>query len=197
MLAWLPTYFTDTLSLDLMSAAKVSVLPPIAAIAVSAVAGPTADLLISRGMPVGTVRKTAQCAAFLGPAAGLLGACATDDGLATVALVTLSLGLASFSLAGLYCNHADLSPRYAPVLLGLTNTSGAVPGIMGVAFTGWLFDATGSWALALFLPSVFFFVTGSLAFTLFGSADRQDFSIGADKPFFFEALWARGPEKED
>ena len=51
-------------------------------------------------------------------------------------LVTLSLGLASFSLAGLYCNHADLSPRYASVLLGMTNTSGALPGIVGVAFTG-------------------------------------------------------------
>jgi hypothetical protein len=52
------------------------------------------------------------------------------------ALVTMSLGLASFSLAGLYCNHADLSPRYASVLLGMTNTSGALPGIVGVAFTG-------------------------------------------------------------
>lgn len=51
-------------------------------------------------------------------------------------LVALSLGLASFSLAGLYCNHADLSPRYASVLLGMTNTSGALPGIVGVAFTG-------------------------------------------------------------
>ncbi len=50
--------------------------------------------------------------------------------------MSLSLGLASFSLAGLYCNHADLSPRYASVLLGLTNTSGALPGIVGVAFTG-------------------------------------------------------------
>ena len=52
------------------------------------------------------------------------------------ALVTGALGLASFSLAGLYCNHADLSPRYAPFLLGLTNTSGAVPGIIGVVVTG-------------------------------------------------------------
>ena len=50
--------------------------------------------------------------------------------------MTGALGLASFSLAGLYCNHADLSPRYAPFLLGLTNTSGAVPGIIGVVVTG-------------------------------------------------------------
>ena len=39
---------------------QVSILPPVAAIAVSAVAGPAADALLSAGMPVATVRKAAQ-----------------------------------------------------------------------------------------------------------------------------------------
>lgn len=187
MLAWLPTYFTQSLSLDLVRAAQVSILPPAAAIVVSAIAGPTADSLIERGMDVGTVRKAAQAAAFLGPALCLGAVCVTESGPATVALITLSLGFASFSLAGLYCNHADLSPKYAPVLLGLTNTSGAIPGIMGVTFTGFLYDKTSSWEWALFLPSVFFFLTGSLTFALFGSAERQDFSN--DEPFGAELWW--------
>lgn len=136
MLAWLPTYFTDSLSLDLAHAAQVrqlawsagqglpdgvlcccvyfarcqvlpvqlhggcchgptptpgafppgplppqvSLLPPIAAIAVSAIAGPSADALIARGVPVVTVRKTAQCLAFLGPAACLLAASTQEGG---------------------------------------------------------------------------------------------------------------------
>jgi ACS family sodium-dependent inorganic phosphate cotransporter len=193
MLAWLPTYFTDTLSLDLMKAAQVSILPPAAAIVVSAIAGPTADGLIEQGVDVGLVRKWAQCAAFLGPAACLLVACETDTGPFTVALVTLSLGLASFSLAGLYCNHADLSPKYAPVLLGLTNTCGAIPGIMGVAFTGFLFDKTSSWTLALFLPSIFFFITGSLVFAAYGSAERQDFK-SRNEQFEFERWFSRGED---
>ncbi len=45
--------------------------------------------------------------------------------------MTAALGMASFSMCGLYCNHADLSPRYAPFLLGMTNTVGALPGIVG------------------------------------------------------------------
>ena len=188
MLAWLPSFFTDTLSLDLMKAAQVSLLPPIAAIIVSAIAGPSADSLVERGVDVSLVRKAAQSAAFLGPAVCLVAACVTDDGYVTVALITLSLGLASFSLAGLYCNHADLSPKYAPVLLGLTNTCGAIPGIMGVAFTGYLVDKTSSWTMALFVPSIFFFVVGSLVFGLFGSAERQDFSD--DRPFEIEG-WFR------
>ena len=44
--------------------------------------------------------------------------------------------LASCPPAGLYSNHPDLSPRYASVLLGITNTTGALPGIVGVATTG-------------------------------------------------------------
>ncbi len=39
MMAWLPTYFTDTLSLTLSQAAQVSLLPPTAAIVASLLAG--------------------------------------------------------------------------------------------------------------------------------------------------------------
>ncbi|KAI7838246.1 hypothetical protein COHA_007991 [Chlorella ohadii] len=191
MLAWLPTYFSDSLSLNLARAAQVSLLPPVAAIAASALAGPSADALISRGVPVETVRKASQCLAFLGPAACLTAASFMESGPASVALVTLALGLASFSLAGLYSNHPDLSPRYASVLLGITNTTGALPGIVGVACTGWLFDHTGSWGLALFAPSIFFFLTGSAAYVKWGSADRQDFANdNANEPLAFE-LWFR------
>ncbi|PSC76363.1 putative anion transporter chloroplastic isoform X1 [Micractinium conductrix] len=190
MLAWMPTYFTDSLALDLGRAAQVSLLPPIAAIVASAIAGPSADALIARGVPVETVRKAAQCIAFLGPAACLFAACFIEGGSLSVVLVTLSLGLASFSLAGLYSNHADLSPRYASVLLGMTNTSGALPGIVGVATTGWLFDQTGSWGLSLFAPSIFFFLTGSAAYVIWGSATRQEFDAAdpgaANQPFGWE-----------
>lgn len=59
---------------------QVSLLPPIAAIAASAMAGPTADSLIARGVRVETVRKAAQCTAFLGPAACLLAASFNEGG---------------------------------------------------------------------------------------------------------------------
>lgn len=65
--------------------------------------------------------------------------------------MTAALGMASFSMVGLYCNHADLSPRYAPFLLGMTNTIGAVPGIVGVAVTGAILDQTGGVSFAYFI----------------------------------------------
>ena len=61
MLAWLPTYFTETLHLeDLSHAAHTSVLPPLAGIFCSVLAGPVADRLIMASWPVPVVRKIMQ-----------------------------------------------------------------------------------------------------------------------------------------
>lgn len=190
MLAWLPTYFTDTLSIDLMHAAQTALLPPLAGIAASAAAGPLADGLISKGWKTEHVRKLAQNVAFLGPTICLLAVCTpqvADNNTLLVAAITAALGLSSFSLAGLYCSHQDLSPKYASALLGLTNTTGAVPGIVGVAVVGFLYDLTQSWEWALFLPSAFFMVAGSAVYTLQGRNSRIDFDEDEDNsPFAFE-----------
>ena len=107
---------------------------------------------------------------------------------------------------GLYCNHQDLSEQYSSLLLGITNTAGALTGVLGACFvpvdktektfvwagvatTGALLDRTRSWTVALFLPSIFFFLTGSVIFTLFGSGEAADLSNNA--PFAIEKLSKR------
>lgn len=191
MLAWLPSYFVDTLSVDLMHAAQTALLPPLAGIVASSLAGPAADTLIACGWPVARVRKLAQCVAFLVPSACLLAAMTSEDSTTTVALITAALGISSFSLAGLYCNHQDLSPRYASALLGLTNTTGAIPGIIGVAVTGMLFDQTGSWGWSLFAPSIVFFLAGSAVYTLYGRSEPTDFDVEElNQPFAVEGVLA-------
>ena len=93
----------------------------------------------------------------------------------TIALIALALGLNSFSLAGLYCNHQDLSPKYASVLLGVTNTVASIPGVVGVALVGVILDQTHSWDLALFVPSIACFGLGTAGFLMFGEAEEIDF----------------------
>jgi hypothetical protein len=60
MTAWLPSYFSDSLGLDLTAASQAALFSPIAAIVASAIASPVADHVVSQGAPVGRVRKTAQ-----------------------------------------------------------------------------------------------------------------------------------------
>ena len=222
MLAWLPTYFSDTLSVDLLHASQTALLPPLASIVAASVAGRSADALIAGGMSVSTVRKAAQCTAFLVPAGLLTGMCATShnaetaaasaveasaplaaaadavavaasaggmsgDAMMTVASITVALGASAFSLAGLYCTHQDLSPKYASAMLGVTNTVAGLSGVVGISLVGFLLDQTNrSWELALFAPSALLLVAGAGAYTLFCSNDPVDYDQEDDSPFPWE-----------
>ncbi|KAK6126912.1 hypothetical protein DH2020_039342 [Rehmannia glutinosa] len=142
---------SEELNLDLTEAAWVSVLPPLASIFVTSIASQLADSLIANGVETTVVRKICQTIAFMSPATCMI-LSSVDVGLSpweVVFILTSGLALSSFALSGLYCTHQDMSPEYAGVLLGITNTVGAVPGIVGVALTGYLLDSTHSWGLAV------------------------------------------------
>lgn len=177
-LSWLPTYFSQELDLNLTEAAWVSILPPLASIFVTSIASQLADSLISKGVETTTVRKICQSIAFLSPALCMTLA-SLDLGLPPwemVGLLTGGLALSSFALSGLYCTHQDISPEYASILLGITNTVGAVPGIVGVALTGYLLDMTHSWSISLYAPSIFFYLSGTAVWLVFASSKPQSFS---------------------
>eukprot|EP00250_Pteridium_aquilinum_P017262 c23536_g1_i3 orf=732-1064(+) len=76
---------------------------------------------------------------------------------------------------GLYCTHQDISPKYASILLGITNTAGAIPGVLGVYLTGVIFDQTHSWTMALFVPCIFFWITGTFVWNIFASSESLSF----------------------
>ncbi|RDX97649.1 putative anion transporter 6, chloroplastic, partial [Mucuna pruriens] len=177
-LSWLPTFFSEELNLNLTEAAWVSILPPLASIFVTSLAAQLADNLISRGVETTVVRKICQSIAFLSPAICMT-LSSLDLGLPpweVVGILTGGLALSSFALSGLYCTHQDMSPEYASILLGITNTVGAVPGIVGVALTGYLLDSTHSWSISLFAPSIFFYVTGTIVWLVFASSKPQSFN---------------------
>lgn len=80
----------------------------------------------------------------------------------------------------------DLSPKYAPILLGLTNTTAAIPGVLGVASVGFLYDKTESWEAALFLPSAFFMATAAIAYTFGVKNEQIDFDAADNSNFQWE-----------
>ncbi|KAF3335134.1 putative anion transporter 6 [Carex littledalei] len=177
-LAWLPTFFSEALNLNLTEAAWVSILPSLGSILVTSIAAPFADNLISSGVETTKVRKICQTIAFVSPAT-FMALSSLDLGLPPweiVAFLTSGLALSSFALSGLYCTHQDISREYASILLGITNTVGAVPGILGVALTGYVLDSTHSWSLSLFAPSIFFYLTGTVVWLLFASSKPQTFT---------------------
>ena len=153
-LAWLPSYFRDAQGLSLTGAGLYSAAPWLSMFVLTNVGGWFADYLQRRGMSVVAVRKTMQTVGLVGGAVFLLMLRGVESPNVAVLLMCGALGVASFCVSGYATNHLDIAPRYAGVLLGITNTVGTIPGIVGVALTGWLVDTTGSY------DSVFLMVAG-------------------------------------
>ena len=147
ILSWLPRFFADAYGLDLAGVGYASVLPWLSMFAMTNVGAQLADGLLARGRSVEFVRKLMQTLGFLGAAAALLAIGQVHGVPAAIALMCAALGLGSFALSGFASNHLDIAPRYAGPLMGLSNTAGTLPGVIGVTVTGYILDATGSWAL--------------------------------------------------
>ncbi len=198
LLAWLPSYFELALGLNVEKSSFLTLIPYIAMVFMTPLVGPIADGWVRTGMPLTRVRKLCQGIAFVGPAMCML-ACAilTPSAAATakgallagaepmlspirmaclVALLSVAFALGAWSRAGLYCNHQDLSPKYASALLGISNTAGALPGVLGVTAAGYMLDATNSWALALFVPTAICQLVGAVVYSIFASSERQSWS---------------------
>jgi MFS transporter, ACS family, solute carrier family 17 (sodium-dependent inorganic phosphate cotransporter), other len=181
LLAWLPSYFEMALGLNVEKSSLLTLIPYIAMTLMTPFVGPVADGLVAKGWSVTNVRKMSQGISFAGPALCMLAMSiltpavpGTGNTPLLVAIMSVAFALGAWARAGLYCNHQDLSPKYAAALLGLTNTAGALPGVLGVTAAGLLLDATGSWSYALFYPTIACQVFGLVIYSIFASSVRQD-----------------------
>ena len=172
LLAWLPSYFKATFSVTLTNAGFLSAAPWLVSFVMANVAGHLADHLINGGHSPTFVRKLMQGISLFGTATFLLLVQAAGSPTVGVLLMCGATGTLAFSFAGFSPNTFDVSPRYADVIWGISNTFATVPGIIGVAATGWLVDRTGSFN-APFIVTAAIAAAGALVFLKFGSGKRQ------------------------
>lgn len=171
LLSWLPSYFSSQLGVNLRSV-WIYVAPPwVAMFLCSNIAGWIADRMIASAYSVTFTRKVMQTIGFLGPALALSALATTTEALNAVVLLSIGLGLSSFTFAGAGCNHLDISPRHAGIIFGISNTAATIPGIVGVALTGVLVDQTGTYASAFYLTAAVL-LFGLVTYLLFGTGRR-------------------------
>jgi ACS family sodium-dependent inorganic phosphate cotransporter len=123
------------------------------------------DRLIRRDISVTFIRKFMQCAGLLGSAASLLVIRYADSPAAALAILCAATGTLGCVLAGYAPSVLDVAPRHGAVLYGFSNTFAQIPGIVGVAVTGWLVDVTGTYSAALVLTALVS-AAGALIFAL-------------------------------
>lgn len=172
LLAWLPSYFKTTFGVTLTSAGLLSAAPWLTNFAMANVAGAVADRMINGGRTPTFVRKLMQSVGLLGPALFLLLMQTAHSPTSAVLLMCGATGTLAVCLAGFSPNCFDIAPRYADVIFGISNTFATVPGIIGVAVTGWLVQRTGTYT-APFVVTAAVAVAGALVFLKFGSGRRQ------------------------
>jgi ACS family sodium-dependent inorganic phosphate cotransporter len=171
LLAWMPTYITQALGVDYAQVGLFSMVPALFQFLFLNVSGIVADRLIATGRDVTRIRKTMQTIGFGGSALMLTFVGYVTDVTLAIAMMSLGSVIGAFASSGFAVNHLDIAPRQAGVVMGLSNTAATIPGIIGVTVSGWILQATGSWAL-VFQVAAGVYVAGLLFYLAFASSKK-------------------------
>ncbi|KAG8363311.1 hypothetical protein BUALT_Bualt19G0009200 [Buddleja alternifolia] len=158
LLTWMPTYYNQVLKFNLTESGLLCVLPWLTMAIFANIGGWIADTLIM------------QSIGFLGPAFFLTQLSKVKTPALAVLCMACSQGSDAFSQSGLYSNHQDIGPRYAGVLLGLSNTAGVLAGVFGTAATGYILQK-GSWD-DVFKVAVALYIVGTLVWNFCSTGEK-------------------------
>ena len=154
LLSWLPSYFRDVQGLSIAHSGLFSAAPWLSQFAVYNLAGALSDRMTQRGVGVTTIRKSMFCAGLLVSAGFLLALYQAHSAIAALALLCGAAGALACAAAGFMPSYLDVAPRHSAVVFGFGNTFATIPGIVGVAVTGWLLDVTGTYSAGFVLTAI-------------------------------------------
>ena len=172
MLAWLPSYFKSTFGLSLTNAGLLSAAPWLVTFVMANVSGILADNMLSAGRSATLVRKLLQVGGSAGCALSLLILPHVGSAMTGVLVMCFASGMLGICQAGFPANGFDIAPRYADVIWSVSNTFATIPGIVGVAITGWLVDRTGNYNTPFVVAASIGLVAGAI-YLAFGSGRRE------------------------
>ncbi|KAJ0669083.1 putative major facilitator superfamily, MFS transporter superfamily [Helianthus annuus] len=182
LMNWLPTYFELGLGSSLQEMGSSKMMPYLNMFLFSNIGGVIADHVITkRIMSVTNTRKVLNTVGFLVSSFALIAIphFRTPDGV--VLCSSLALGFLALGRAGFAVNHMDIAPRYAGIVMGVSNTAGTLAGIIGVGLTGQLLEASKakdsdlsspeSWKMVFFIPGLIC-ILSSFVFLIFSTGER-------------------------
>ncbi|XP_055339424.1 sialin-like isoform X2 [Paramacrobiotus metropolitanus] len=180
LLTSLPTYFSKILHFSLKENGTVSALPYLVLLASMPSMGYIADRLRRKHRYNTTyIRKIFHFVGQLLPAlclicVGYIGC----DVFFAVLLLTIAVGSTSIAASGFQVNHIDISPAYAGILMGITNTVATIPGIAGPYVVGLVTNGqegqtVAQWRIVFYISAAVYVVT-ALFYVIFASGEPQN-----------------------
>lgn len=182
LMNWLPTYFEQGLQLSLQEMGSYKMIPFLNMFIFSNIGGVVADHLITkRILSVTKTRKFLNTIGFLVASLALVALPNFRTSGGAVFCSSVALGFLALGRAGFAVNHMDIAPKYAGILMGVSNTAGTLAGIIGVDLTGQLLEAAKtsgsdlsspeSWKPVFMIPGVLCIIS-SLWFLLVSTGER-------------------------
>ncbi|KAL5973538.1 putative anion transporter 6 [Asimina triloba] len=182
LMNWLPTYFEQGLQLSLQEMGFSKMLPYLNMFIFSNIGGVVADHLITkRIMSVTWTRKFLNTVGFLVASLGLMVLPLSRTATGAIFSSSVSLGFLALGRAGFAVNHLDIAPRYAGIVMGVSNTAGTLAGIVGVGLTGRILEAAKtanmdlaspeSWKPVFFIPG-YLCIISSFVFLIFSTGEK-------------------------
>ncbi|KAK1798425.1 hypothetical protein P4O66_007881, partial [Electrophorus voltai] len=126
-----PAYFEEVFGFEISKVGLVSALPHLVMTIVVPVGGQLADYLRSHKIMTTTnVRKLMNCGGFGMEATLLLVVGFSHTKGIAISFLVLAVGFSGFAISGFNVNHLDIAPRYASILMGISNGVGTLSGMV-------------------------------------------------------------------
>lgn len=171
LLSWMPSYFTRVHGLSVALSGYYSMASWLVMFILINAAGWASDSLVKRQWTTTKTRKFMTSIGLFGAGVMLMIIPQAATPVQALALFSLTQGFLALAYSSEAPNVLDIAPRYADVLFGILNTFGSLPGVIGVALTGILVQATQSYNSAFGIAGVLALMGGSV-FLLFGTGRK-------------------------
>lgn len=177
MLTCLPSYLKNVLKFDIKTNGFLSALPYLGCYIGQLSSGFIADYLRSHAiLSTLTTRRILTIFGLATP--GVLMICVQFAGcnhVAVISMLTLALTCGGFTMGGFQVNHIDLSPNFAGVLMGMSNSFATIPGFLGPEIVGVLtekHDTRAQWQIVFYIAAAIY-ISGAILYTIFARGTEQ------------------------
>nr|CAG4643905.1 EOG090X04X8 [Lepidurus arcticus] len=125
-----PMYFREVFDFDMGKAGVLAALPHLVMTIIVPIGGQLADhLRTNKILSTTAVRKIFNCGGFGLEALFLLFVAYTRNTTIAITALTFAVGFSGFAISGFNVNHLDIAPRYASILMGISNGFGTLSGM--------------------------------------------------------------------
>ncbi|GBM21231.1 Vesicular glutamate transporter 2.2 [Araneus ventricosus] len=178
-----PMFFKEVLNLEVDQSGIVGALPHLLMTIVVPIGGYFADYLRRREILTTTgVRKLFNCGGFGMEAVFLLVVAFARNHMAVLFGLILAVGFSGFAISGFNVNHLDIAPRYASILMGMSNGFGTLAGMICPIVEENLTNlgTPDEWQRVFLIASLIHFA-GVIFYGIFASGEKQPWAEPPDE----------------